>query len=164
MRSGGGLSSRRFGSAFEQAFAFQCGRERIPCTRFPEGCRRIGTNKIAQVKTPWDWILTLIGISAFIDTKTTAGDSFPHSAIVPHQVNEMLKHELAGSIAGYVIHLRARDCVIFVPSRILVQRMTTRGAINASTVGVTGIGSLSTMRLSSLFQAAKEGPDGHAHD
>jgi penicillin-binding protein-related factor A (putative recombinase) len=126
----GGIKSQTFGSLFEGIFARRARSVRgLALTKFPQGARIVGKNKIVKIKTPCDWILTFNGVTALIDTKTTDATSFPFSKIKPHQVDEMLKHYIAGSVSGYVIWYRKTDDVIFVPSHILKSLIYIKGTI-----------------------------------
>jgi penicillin-binding protein-related factor A (putative recombinase) len=84
-----------------------------------------------RVKTPSDWIITYGGMTALLDTKTTLGDSFPHSKIEPHQVEEMLLHSQSGAKSGYVIWMRKTDDIIFCSSALLASLLGKRGSIPA---------------------------------
>lgn len=130
-----GFRQQAFGSAFEDLFFNLCARvPGMAITRFPDGCRVIGRNRLVRVKTPCDWILTFGGVSALIDTKSSAGP-FPHSKIEAHQVHEMLKHSQSGAKSGYVIWMRKTDDVVFYNSLILSQLMVKRGSIKAPLYG-----------------------------
>lgn len=127
-----GSKQKAFGDLFEDLFFNLCAR--IPgmaITRFPDGCRIVGRNKVVRVKTMCDWILTYGGVTAMIDTKTTEGDSFPHSKIEPHQIMEMLKHSQSGAKSGYVIWMRKSDDIIFCSSLLLSGLIQQRGSIKA---------------------------------
>ena len=123
------LSPQAIGALFEKMFYNSCNRHHITATRMPDGCRQLGFKKLIRVKTPWDWILTSGGVTALIDTKTVTGDTFNHSNIKDHQVEEMIRHEIDGAIAGYVIWVRETDKIFFVQSSHLVDMMRVRGTI-----------------------------------
>lgn len=131
-RSDSGLLAKLEGKNFESLFQSTCDRFNVVCTRMPDGCKQIGPNKIIRVRTPWDFILTFGGRTALIDTKSDQGSTFPFSAIEPHQVQEMVRHESEGTVAGYVIHLRQINAHIFVPAHRLIHLMRTgkRGSIS----------------------------------
>src|SRR3954467_8667995 len=116
-----GAIQKSFGDSFEQLFFLVCNRTRgLAITRFPDGCKVVGNNKLGRVKTPWDWVVSYNGKTALIDTKTTASNSFPHSKIEHHQVKEMSSQSLAGmAAAGYVIWFRQSDGVYFASSLFL---------------------------------------------
>jgi penicillin-binding protein-related factor A (putative recombinase) len=125
-----GVTQKAFGNLFEDLFEMNC--RRIPdmaLTRFPDGCRIVGQNKIVRIKTPCDWVLSYKGGSALIDTKTTETNSFPHSKICPHQVNEMAMHSRAGAKSGYVVWFRESDEVYYLPSLYMNDLKDVRGSV-----------------------------------
>lgn len=148
-----GSKQKAFGDLFEDLFFNLCAR--IPgmaITRFPDGCRVVGKNKLIRVKTPCDWILTYGGMTALIDTKTTENDSFPHGMIEKHQVMEMLKHSQAGARSGYVIWMRKTDDIIFCSSLMLSGLMHLRGSIKAPLQGGSNyLGKSSMFRPKMIF-------------
>lgn len=149
-RSLAGLKAKRNGQAFEELFEFMCNREHLACTRFPDGCERRGPRTLIQVQTPWDWIVTYMGRSAFLDTKFSSDRTFTHSMIKPHQVNEMLKHELAGSIAGYVIRFVCGR-VFFIRASDLKSRLEVVGSIAPHSDGLILLGTESLFRVKLLW-------------
>lgn len=72
-----------------------------------------------RVKSPFDWILTYQGRSAVIDTKTTEHDAFWRADIIEHQVEELLIHEQAGGVGGYIVWNRKSDLILFIPASLL---------------------------------------------
>lgn len=127
-----GMKQKAFGDLFEELFFLSCQRvQGMAISRFPDGCKVVGGNKIIRVKTMCDWILTYGGVTALIDTKTTADDSFPFSKIEPHQVDEMLRHSQSGAKSGYVIWLRKSDDVLFCSSLMLSGLLGQRGSIRS---------------------------------
>lgn len=110
----------------------------LAITRFPDGCKVVGPNQIVQVKTPWDWVITYNSRTALIDTKTTEGDTFPHSKIEPHQVKEMYSHSIAGNTTGYVIWFRKSDEVYFASSLLLNNLLNVRGSLKAEMLQFLG--------------------------
>jgi hypothetical protein len=124
-----GRVAKAAGNHFEQLFEVMCERNKLCVTRFPDGCKRVSAKQLVQVKTPWDWIVTHRGTTAFIDTKTSCELSFPHSKITEHQILEMIRHELHGAIAGYVIWLRKANVVVFVPASELLKLAREKGSI-----------------------------------
>lgn len=127
-----GKAQQAFGSLFEELFHMTCGRTQgMAVTRFPDGCRVVGKNKVIRIKTPCDWILTFGGVTALIDTKTTESDSFPFSKIEKHQVKEMAIHAQSGARSGYVIWFRKSDDVVFMSSLFLLGLINQRGSLKA---------------------------------
>jgi penicillin-binding protein-related factor A (putative recombinase) len=135
---------------FERA----CERRGHGISRIPNGCKSVGPRKLIRVKSPFDWIISSVTTTYFIDTKTQKGGAFPFSKIDPHQVEELLKHDRPGRVAGYIIWFRARDVVCFVPVKVLRDSMTRRGSFSTDHPGVTIIGDSLTMDLSWLRRYA----------
>lgn len=126
-----GKRAKAIGALFENIFFKSCLRTGIGITRIPDSCKRIRTDTLVQIKSPFDWICTYQGQSAFIDTKTIDHDAFSHSMISEHQVKALRMHENKGAIAGYVIWFRPADIVLFVPAKVLESRMQRVGSIRA---------------------------------
>lgn len=125
-----GRKAQAMGALFEDLFSRGCRRVTdIAITRFPDGCRQVGNGRLFRVQTPWDWSLTHHGRTAFIDTKTVAGSSFPHSSIEEHQVRELAYHERAGAIAGYVFWFRDVDVVSWLKASVLDSLRVEHGSI-----------------------------------
>lgn len=119
-------------------FQHQCKAEGIAITRIPDGCRTLGPRKLIRVKSPFDWILSLNGRAALIDTKTTQGDTFPNSKIDACQVGEMLNH--APVLSGYVVRFERLAILAFIPATILSESIERRGSISTLTPGVVHLG------------------------
>ncbi len=125
-----GASQKAFGNLFEELFYKTCSSvPQLAITRFPDGCKVVGGNKMIRVQTPCDWLITYGGTTALIDTKTTETDSFPYSKISEHQVNEMVRHSDLGATSGYVIWFRKSDEIFFLSSLYLSRLMKKRGSI-----------------------------------
>jgi len=78
------------------------------------------------------------GKTALLDTKTIEGHTFPHSLIVDHQVAELLQHEAAGALGGYVIWLRTLNQVIFARASSLEKLAGVAGSIGAEDCQLLG--------------------------
>jgi len=147
-----GKIQKSFGDMFEEVFHLTC--RRVPgmaITRFPDGCKVVGTNQIVRVKTPCDWILTYGGVTAMLDTKTTETDSFPFSKISSHQVSEMFKHSMAGGCSGYVIWFRKTDDVVFVNSLFLMGLIGKVGSIRTTQDHSNYLGKLEDFKAEMIF-------------
>lgn len=127
----GGLKAKRAGQTFEMRFLIACGRYDVAVTRIPDSCRRVSAKKLIQIKSPFDFALSYMGRSAFVDTKTVAGSTFPNSHIDPEQVHSLMAHEDAGTIAGYVINFAKTGTTIFVPASQLIKLINVKGSISA---------------------------------
>lgn len=147
-----GRAQQSFGSFFEKIFFYGCSRVNgMAVTRFPDGCRVLGKNRVVRVKTPCDWILSYGGMTAMLDTKTTSTDSFAYSKIEPHQIEEMVKHQVAGAKAGYIIWFRKSDDVIFVSSLLLHGLLSKRGSIKGKIEGSNYLGKSRDFKAQFLF-------------
>ncbi len=105
----------------------------------PDGCRRLG-KRIVPVATAFDWILSLNGRAALIDTKSHDDFTFRHSKITPHQALELRLHERQGIVAGYVIHLRKANAVVYASAGLLCARIGKNGSIALGDPGVVLLG------------------------
>lgn len=146
-----GRVQKSFGDTFEQLFFLICNRTSgLAITRFPDGCRVVGQNKLVRVKTPWDWVLSYNGRTALIDTKTTEGNSFPNSKIESHQIEEMVSHSVAGTNStGYVIWFRKPDGVYFASSTLLNNLLNVRGSVKPDMLQF--LGKSSTFKPQNIF-------------
>lgn len=146
-----GLKAKRQGDAFEEIFQRACKAKRVPVTRFPNGCKRVGPRQLIQVQTPFDWILTYKGVTALIDTKSVSGAFFPNSGIVGHQVSEMLSHASQGALGGYVVCLRLVNHCIFIPATRLAAAYGTRGSIGHMDASVKMLGPCGNIDTTQIF-------------
>lgn len=144
-----GAEAKRHGDAFERAFSHSC--RNMALSRMPDGCRVVGKNRLIRVKTSFDWILTKDGRSAFIDTKTTALDHLPASALTEHQVEALALHEHYGAIAGYVIELRPKKSVYFVPAFLLLACFRGRRRITQGDMAHRYLGSSDNFNPGLIF-------------
>lgn len=150
-RKMGGIKARAFGNMFEELFYMNCRRLNIGVTQIPDSCKQISRTKIIRVKSPFDWILTHEGRSAFIDTKTTM-DNFGKSDISDHQVKELLIHEKAGGIAGYVIWFRDKDLIILASASVLeAHKRNGKLALNENHPEVKALGTSVNFQLLRIF-------------
>lgn len=140
-RSAGAWRAQRNGKTFESMFYAACLKAAVAATRIPDGCKTIGRNRLIRVKSPWDWVISHKNSGALIDTKTDSGKTFPHHVIEPHQIFEMVKHRVAGVVAGYVVWTRANDQVFFVDADIMLPLRGERGSIAPDAAGVIMLGS-----------------------
>jgi penicillin-binding protein-related factor A (putative recombinase) len=128
----GGIRANQSGAAFEDIFSRICRMQGISVTRIPNGCRRVGPGPrdIVQIKSPFDWILTYMGRTAVIDTKTVNARAFNSGLIKNHQVKELYAHESAGAKGGYVIWLRESNKVFYLGAKVLTRFQITGGMFN----------------------------------
>lgn len=115
-----GISGKRQGNQFEELFERSARRQCFGVLKIPDGCRRVGLNKIIPVKTPCDFILMFQGQSIFIDTKTQgAGQTFPTANINLDQVMAMRGMVDHGALGGYVCWFRDINQVVYYSCKLL---------------------------------------------
>lgn len=146
----GGKKAQHNGAQFEALFATACARQAIIATRIPDGCKQTKIGLI-RVKSPFDWVLSFNGTTALIDTKTIAGKSFPNSLIDTHQALTLVRHDIEGTKAGYVMWLRQTDEFVYVSAKILCQAMQSRGSLGPDTPGVKKLGINPLVDLKLIF-------------
>lgn len=116
-RKRAGLRAKTHGEGFENFFFHSCHRAGIYVIRFPNGCRACRTRtgiKFLPVKTPFDFIL--IGPTnkvGYVDTKTCESVNFQYSDCTEHQVNVLYDLAMKGFVAGYVVHFKKHNRVVF---------------------------------------------------
>jgi hypothetical protein len=118
-----GSKSREYGQLFEKRLESACHRMGVAFVRIPDGCIMVrgrgGMVIPKRVKTPFDFVISMQGRSAFIDCKTIESGNFTHSMITSHQVNSLMTMENAQNLAGYVVWYRDVDKIIFYQASVL---------------------------------------------
>ena len=111
-----GLMAKRKGESFERFVVNAARAEKLFVIRIPDGCvqrkGKGGRPLLIRVQTPFDFVLIKTGLSVFLDSKTTAGKTFPHSLIKHHQLENLLEASKAGP-AGYLVYFEALDQIVF---------------------------------------------------
>lgn len=109
-----GQKAKSNGDRWEMIVFNTAMRQGFRAVRIPNGCRSLGKNNFARVKTPYDFYLCEagVGIIAF-DTKTTIGKTFSYSQLTHHQVLELRHLELCLQRAGYLIHFQSTNQIIW---------------------------------------------------
>lgn len=151
-----GRKAKNVGSAFEELFLRAARLQRIAVSRIHDGCKRVGPNPrdLIRRKQPFDWVLSLGGLTALIDTKSVAGKCLPCSAIDPNQRRELASHASRGAIAGYVAWLRDTQEFVFIPAQVLVEKARLkRGSISGKDAGVIHLGNESQPNLARIFES-----------
>lgn len=124
------ISNAKIGQSFERYFDKCLSVKGWSVLRIPDGAKQVSSFQIIRVKSPFDFMATKPNKAFFCDVKTTQGEAFPYSAINQDQVNDLLKIELNGFVAGYVIHFRQVDTYGFVSAKVLSD-IVPRGSIKA---------------------------------
>lgn len=147
-----GRRAQASGASFENIFSASCAAQAIAVSQIPNGCRTAG-KRLIRVKTPFDWVISKNGKCALIDTKTINAAAFPHALIEPHQALSMLRHDLEGIRAGYLVWLRKTNTLIFISARVLCDSMQSRGSIGPDNPKVISIGSMESMSIQTIFDS-----------
>jgi len=119
-----GAKAKAQGAAFENLFAMACRLSGLRVVRLPMGARpvpsRFGPPKLVPVRTPFDYIISKPASRiAFIDAKSISGDRLVYSFLTPHQVDVLFDLESDGHKAGYVVHFKSTDQVVFYSAGLL---------------------------------------------
>lgn len=146
-----GKRAQQNGAQFEALFQAACARQAIIATRIPDGCKQTSRGVI-RIQTPFDWVLSYQGRAALIDTKTMQDKSFANSKINPAQALALVRHDVEGTKAGYVVWLRETDEFIYIPAKILCQAMMERGSTSSKTPGVKLLGINPLVELKAIFE------------
>ena len=116
-----GKKSYDAGKTFEDWFKSVCEMRGLVCVRIPNGCRTIvkaGRPRLVRCKTPFDWLISMKGRSACVDTKTFDRHFINYSDIDPDQLKALT--ETGASIpSGYVVWFRTINLVVFFSFDIL---------------------------------------------
>lgn len=108
-----GNIQRMQGLQFENILQIHARQQGIHVEKMPLGARRIGREKLIQIKTNYDFCLIHNGVCVFIDAKSYDSDRFAYSSITPHQVHALTRLMRAGVQSGYVVWHRPSNCVVF---------------------------------------------------
>ena len=119
-----GVRARAEGHAFENLFAMACRRDGLRVVNLPLGAKavasRFGPPKLIPVRTPFDYIISKQGCqAAFIDAKSISDDRLVYSFLTPHQVDILYDLESDGHKAGYVVHYKKTNRVVFYKASLL---------------------------------------------
>lgn len=131
-RSLAGHRAKRNGDVFENVFKFRCEQMGMGVTKIPNGGRITyvgGKKTLVAQKSPFDWIVSFAGKTILVDTKTVDAENFAHSAIDSHQVANLHVHWRQQVLSGYVLWLRKKDLVGFVPTPRLLMGLNKSGSI-----------------------------------
>lgn len=116
-----GKKAKAEGAQFEELLRREAHRQSIHIIEMPLGCRRIGIYKLIQIKTPFDFILILKGVSSYIDCKSFNSERIGYSQLVPHQIEALMKITEAGCKAGYIVWFRSVNSVVLFEAKQLAK-------------------------------------------
>jgi hypothetical protein len=148
-----GRMAQAGGASWESMFEIKCKMQRFECTRVPDGCRQLGPKKIVRVVSPWDYVISSPAGVALLDTKVCQ-NNFPHSGIVDHQVDEMVKHRRNGVEAGYIIWMRLADTVLYARADLLATWRKTKGSVHPD--NCVFLGTYESMDLRKIFDIQED--------
>lgn len=146
-----GRVAQKIGQTFEIILANMSRSQGICCIRIPDGCRQVRGARgyqLLRVATPFDYVLMLKNKTVILDTKTTEGSTFTHSAIKSHQLSELLKCQPHVHRSGYLVWHRDVDQVAFYPAHLL---SVLKHRQSLSVMDGLNLGSLSKMDITRLF-------------
>ena len=150
-----GKRAKEWGKTFETVFHASCLRKGIAISRMPDGCKQIGPGRIIRVKTDFDWVVTYNGQAGLFDTKTNESNTLGNSEIDRHQAQALFKHQMAGAVAGYILWLRNKNRVCFIPAKSLMELIGRRGSSDNESSYAVDIGPLESMDVRSIFEHMK---------
>lgn len=113
------MNSKAIGNANEAMLDLLCKANGIYVVKIPDGCRRLGKNKLISVKSPFDRILARKGKAAFVDYKHTKNAKFSYSMINREQVNTLIGLECEGQIAGFLVYFEVHNRIIFFRASLM---------------------------------------------
>lgn len=140
-RSLRGRRAKAEGAAFEGILLHAAIRANAAVVQIPTGAKVIGhvngKPRLVPIKTPFDYVFAKDECVIFFDAKSLNEKSLKHRSINKHQLEALLKLEIAGFKAGYVVHLRALDQIVFFKASTLSQ-LQPRKSLNPNDGEVVG--------------------------
>lgn len=104
----------KIGKAFEDEIVIRLGIKGFTVLRIPDGCKQLSAFKLIRVRSPFDFVAHKKDQVIFFDAKTTDEKNFPYSKINQTQLQHLLKLEMSGFKAGYVIKFNLTKEIVFV--------------------------------------------------
>lgn len=144
-----GAKAKREGSQFESLVERSAFHQAILPVRMPLGCRRVGRNKLFQIKTPFDFVLVYNGVSIFLDCKSYDSDRISHSQLTEHQITSLHDLEEHGVFAGYLVWFREVNTVGFATASQLVSLEPGK---SLSCLSCLSLGTIEHFNLLFLFE------------
>lgn len=112
------FTNQRQGAFFEGAFDLECRRNDLLPVRNGQRVRFLPGGKILAIKSNLDWtVLGKEGLAAFVDNKSFQGKAFTYSQLDAHQLRLACDYQNRGFLAGFVVHFRETDVVVFFNGR-----------------------------------------------
>jgi penicillin-binding protein-related factor A (putative recombinase) len=135
------------GKRFEADFRMSV-PEGIYCKKLADaaiGFDVAGSTQRFSPPSPFDFLLCRKGRMYALELKTTKESSFSYygesANIKERQVEELLKAEMAGAVAGFVLNFRTAEMTFLIPASVLKLFMETSGkkSINGMEVKKLGV-------------------------
>lgn len=112
-----GMKARAEGLGFESFLVNSFRSQNYRVIHLPQGAKYVHHKWkgliLSPVKMPFDMIVSCVGKAGFFDAKSVSDQNFPFSMITSHQVEFMLDLEADGHKAGYIVHFKESNNVIF---------------------------------------------------
>lgn len=148
-RRGGWIAKRR-GDFFEQQIEWAARRQGLKYVDIPDGCHQVSKTQLKRVQTPFDKIIAGPGgKAAFIDAKTIDSGSFSYSQFKEHQIYWLEEMAHCGFPAGYLIHHRTVNRVVFYDVKV-IRTIAPRSGLHPEIGRI--IGFIEDFDLRKLFQ------------
>jgi len=143
-----GPSNRAVGAGFEHVLQVHANSQGVLFYKLPIGAKPIGRGKWIKQKTPFDYVMVHEGTAVFLDCKTLDKDHLTPSDMTPHQVQSLFAIWEHGGMAGYLVHFRPINKVVFFEADKLAG-LQERTSLNVEDGEY--LGTLSALALGSLF-------------
>lgn len=141
-------SSKSIGTDNEKIMDQLARFEDIAVVPIPDGCRQINAHRLIRVKSPFDRILAKGGAAAFVDYKSCEKAPFSYSQVNLDQVIYLKSLHDKGLVAGYMVHFRQEDTLVFFNAQALFN-LKPRTSLSAAS-GIS-LGSLFAPKISNIF-------------
>lgn len=120
--------NQRTGGAFEAALSWEAVRAEVLAVRNGQTVRWLPGGRSVAVKSNLDWTLVKKARpTAFCDTKSFQARRFGRSMLDPHQVALAHRYRQFGAIAGFIVHLRELNAVVFYSADVIVGTQLRQG-------------------------------------
>jgi hypothetical protein len=144
-----GRIAKNRGSNFENSLHGETQRHGWLVVPIPDGCKQLSATKLIRVKSPFDFFFLKDRKALFVDAKTTKANTYSFSALTPHQINILVKIEMEGFKAGYIINFSELNLTAFF-SGSMIGSLTKRSGLKP-TDGIL-IGDNRIINVNRIFQ------------
>lgn len=110
-----GYFAKKIGEKTQQDLVAHAYHQGILILQIPSGCKWVAANKVVPVPTPFDCVGIWGSKDIFFDIKTTDAKYFTYSMIhdKPHQLDWLTKIARRGRNAGFLVHFRESQEVVW---------------------------------------------------